>query len=500
LVNYREQLSDKIKMTVGAGGNIRKEQSDSKSTSANGLMLPGIFKLSNALNNLYVEALKTERQVNGLYALANFSFDDKIFLDLTARNDWSSTLPKENNSYFYPSVTSSFILSDIFVLPTQISFAKLRLSYAQVGSDTEPYRLYKVYSQNIFPGSATPPSTKNNDNLKPEISNSFESGINFSLFQNRITADVNYYYNTTINQVLRVPVDITTGYSYAYINGGKIRNDGIEIMLTGRPVRGNFSWSPTVTWAKNNNKILELSKDIELQQQIIMTSGTASIIAVKGGTTGDIWGAGLVRNDEGQVIFDASTGHSVRSEQKYIGNAYPAWRGGFHNEFRYKNIALNVLVDGQYGGIIYSQTHHKMTEQGKLKHTLKGRDEGYIIGDGVVQNADGTYSPNTKQVATQSYYADYYRRANIETNSLDASYLKLREVRLEYTFPRDITERMKLSQLSLALYGRDLLLISKFPIFDPETASLNGATIMPGVEMGQLPTPRTFGFNLNLTL
>jgi TonB-linked SusC/RagA family outer membrane protein len=500
LVNYREQLSDKIKMTVGAGGNIRKEQSDSKSTSANGLMLPGIFKLSNALNNLYVEALKTERQVNGLYALANFSFDDKIFLDLTARNDWSSTLPKENNSYFYPSVTSSFILSDIFVLPTQISFAKLRLSYAQVGSDTEPYRLYKVYSQNIFPGSATPPSTKNNDNLKPEISNSFESGINFSLFQNRITADVNYYYNTTINQVLRVPVDITTGYSYAYINGGKIRNDGIEIMLTGRPVRGNFSWSPTVTWAKNNNKILELSKDIELQQQIIMTSGTASIIAVKGGTTGDIWGAGLVRNVEGQVIFDASTGHSVRSEQKYIGNAYPAWRGGFHNEFRYKNIALNVLVDGQYGGIIYSQTHHKMTEQGKLKHTLKGRDEGYIIGDGVVQNADGTYSPNTKQVATQSYYADYYRRANIETNSLDASYLKLREVRLEYTFPRDITERMKLSQLSLALYGRDLLLISKFPIFDPETASLNGATIMPGVEMGQLPTPRTFGFNLNLTL
>lgn len=500
LVNYNEQLSDRIKMTLGAGGNIRKEEGRSKSVTADGLMLPNIFKLSNALNNLYVQHNKLEKQVNGLYGLANFSFDDKIFVDLTARNDWTSTLPKGNNSYFYPSISSSFILSDIFTLPKAVSFAKLRLSYAQVGNDTDPYQLYKVYTQSVFPGSVTPPSTRNNAELKPETSNSFESGINFSLFNNRLTADVNYYYNTTNNQVLRVPVDITTGYSYAFINGGKIRNDGVEIMLTGHPVRGDFSWTPTITWAKNNNKILELSDEIEGQQQIIMTSGTASIVAVEGGTTGDIWGAGLVRNEDGQVIFDASSGHSVRSPMKYIGNAYPAWRGGFHNEFRYKNYMLSVLVDGQYGGIVYSQTHHKMTEQGKLKHTLPGRDEGYIIGDGVIQNADGSYSPNTTQVPVQSYYGDYYRRANIETNSLDASYLKLREVRLQYTFPREVTERMRLSGLSVALYGRDLLLISKFPIFDPETAALNGATIMPGVEMGQLPTPRTFGFNLNLTL
>src|SRR5690606_18940995 len=172
---------------------------------------------------------------------------------------------------------------------------------------------------------------------------------------------------------------------------------------------------------------------------------------------------------------------------------------GFHNEFRYKNYMLSALVDGQYGGIVYSQTHHKMSEQGKLLHTLKGRDEGYVIGEGVVENADGSYSPNTTKVAVNSYYSDYYRRANIETNSLDASYLKLREVRLQYTFPREVTERLRLNGLSVALYGRDLLLISKFPIFDPETAALNGSSIMPGVEMGQLPTPRTFGFNLNLT-
>lgn len=500
LVNFNEELTDRIKMTVGAGGNIRKEESNSTSASANGLMLPGVFKLSNALNEVYLEPFKMERKVNSLYALANFAFDDKIFVDITGRNDWSSTLPAGNNSYFYPSISSSFVLSDIFELPRQVSFAKLRASFAQVGDDTRPYRLSKVYGQSVFPGSATPPSTKNNDKLKPEISNSFETGINFSLFQNRLTADFNYYYNTTINQVLQVPVDITTGYSYAFINGGKIRNDGVEIMLTAQPLKGAFRWTPTITWAKNNNKILELSEEIEQQQQVIMSSGSASIIAVKGGTTGDIWGAGLVRNDEGEVIFDSNTGQALRSEQKYIGNAYPSWKGGFHNEFAYKNFRLSALVDGQYGGIIYSQSHHKMTEQGKLRHTLKGRDEGYIVGDGVVQNADGSFSPNTKQVAVNSYYSDYYRRANVETNSLDASYLKLREVRFEYTFPSNIAQRMSLSRLSLALYGRDLLLISKFPIFDPETASLNGATIMPGVEMGQLPTPRTFGFNLNLTL
>lgn len=499
LVNYNEDLSDKIKMTLGAGGNIRKEESKSVSAEANGLILPGVYKMSNAQNEIFYNPRKYQKQVNSLYALANFAFDDKIFVDITGRNDWSSSLPKGNNSYFYPSISSSFVLSDIFELPNQISFAKLRLSAAQVGSDTDPYRLSKVFQPSNFPGSAELPTTRNNSELKPEISNSFESGINFSLFNNRLTADVNYYYNTTKNQVLRIPVEVSTGYNYTYINGGKIRNKGIEILLTGRPVRGDFTWEPTITWSKNDNKILELSKDVEQQQQVIMQSGTASIIAVEGGTTGDIWGAGTVRSPEGEVVFDKNTGQALRSEVRYIGNAYPSWKAGFQNQFRYKNFMLSASIDGQYGGIIYSQTHHKMTEQGKLKHTLKGRDEGFIVGDGVVENDDGTFSPNTKEVEVSSFYSDYYRRANIETNSLDASYLKLREVRFEYTFPNEVAQRINLSRLSLAVYGRNLLLISDFPIFDPETASLNGATIMPGVEMGQLPTPRTFGLNLNLS-
>lgn len=499
LVNYKNDLSDKIKMNIGAGGNIRKEESKSISAEANGLILPGVYKMSNAQNEVFYKPIKYEKQVNSLYALANFSFDDKIFVDITGRNDWSSSLPKGNNSYFYPSISSSFVLSDIFELPRAFSFAKLRLSAAQVGSDTDPYRLAKVFQPSIFPGSAELPSTRNNSDLKPEISNSFESGINFSLFNNRITADINYYNNITKNQVLRIPVEVSTGYNYTFINGGKIRNNGVEILLTGKPLRGSFKWEPSITWSKNNNKILELSKDVEQQQQIIMQSGTASIIAVEGGTTGDIWGAGNVYSPDNQVVFDKNTGQALRSEVRYIGNAYPSWKAGFQNQFRYKNYMLSMSIDGQYGGIIYSQTHHKMTEQGKLRHTLKGRDEGVIIGEGVVENEDGSYSPNTKEVDVSSFYSDYYRRANIETNSLDASYIKLREVRFEYTFPSSLVQRLNVSKMSVAAYGRNLLLISDFPIFDPETASLNGSTIMPGVEMGQLPTPRSFGLNLSLS-
>jgi len=340
--------------------------------------------------------------------------------------------------------------------------------------------------------------------LKPERTDSWEAGTNFGLFNNRINADVNYYHTTTKDQVLLVPLDVTTGFSSAYINGGVIKNSGVEVMLSGRPVvTDNFSWTSTVTWAKNKNEIVELSEDYDGYQQILAQSGSGGvqIIGVKGGSTGDIWGFGLVRNPEGQIIYDAKTGLPSRpTEKQYIGNGYADWKGGFHNEFSYKNISLSVLVDGQYGGIVYSQTNHKLTEQGKLAHTIPGREEGGIIGDGVVLNADGSYSPNTTKVPVNTFYGDFYRRANVETNSFDASYLKLREVRFEYRLPKSLISRLKISGASVAVYGRDLAMISKFPIFDPETAALNGGTIMPGVEMGQMPSTRTFGLNLRLQL
>jgi TonB-linked SusC/RagA family outer membrane protein len=504
MLNFNEKLLPKLDFRASLGGNLMNRSLKSNNSIARGLILPGIYKLSNAITNAMAENTLTEKAVNSAYGFLNFGWDDKVFLDVTGRNDWSSTLPDGNNSYFYPSVSTSYVLSEMFQMPKAISFAKLRLSWAQVGSDTDPYQTGKYYGTSAFPGSAEAPSVLHNAQLRPERTNSWEAGTNFGLFNSRINADVNYYNTTTKDQVLLVPLDVTTGFSSAYINGGVIKNSGVEVMLSGRPVvTDNFSWTATATWAKNKNEIVELSEAYDGYQQILAQSGSGGvqIIGVKGGSTGDIWGFGLVRNPEGQIIYDAKTGLPARpTEKQYIGNAYADWKGGFHNEFAYKNISLSVLIDGQYGGIVYSQTNHKMSEQGKLAHTIPGREEGGIIGDGVVLNADGSYSPNTAKVPVNTFYGDFYRRANVETNSFDASYLKLREVRFEYRLPKSLLSRLKISGASVAVYGRDLAMISKFPIFDPETAALNGSTIMPGVEMGQMPSTRTFGLNLRLQL
>lgn len=502
LLSFNDQINEAFNIRASLGGNLMQSDSKEDVGVARGLTSPGIYKLSNALTSPIAENEIWQKEIQSVFGMVNLAWRDRIFVDVTARNDWSSTLPSNNRSYFYPSVSSSFVLSDLFTLPQAISFAKFRLSWAQVGNDANPYQTMKYFSSSVFPGSAEAPSRLHNANLKPEISTSTESGLNISLFKNRLTADINYYYNRSRNQILVVPRDVTTGYSSEVINGGLIENKGWELSLTASPVRNtDFQWNSTVTWAKNYNKILELTEGVESPQQIIASSGSgaAEIIATVGGSTGDLWGYGLVRNEQGQVIYDAGTGLPIRPQDKVkIGNAFADWRGGFHNEFRYKNVSISALIDGQYGGIVYSQTHHKMTEQGKLKHTLRGRETGKIVGDGVVQLTDGSFAPNTKEVNINTYYGDYYRRANVETNSFDASYLKLREVRLEFAFPHTLVTKWGMNSASIAFFGRDLFMITDFPMYDPETAALNGASIMPGVEMGQMPSTKTFGMNLKV--
>ncbi|MBF8963912.1 SusC/RagA family TonB-linked outer membrane protein [Pontibacter sp. FD36] len=501
LFTFRDKLSDRIDLRASVGGNLMARKYKRVEGYVDQLNIPGVYKLTNGVSNPMMNTVSSNKHVNSVYAFTSLSFEDKIFLDLTGRNDWSSTLPTQNNSFFYPSVSSSFILSDLLTLPRQVSYAKLRLSVAQVGNDTDPYQTQKYYGRSEFPGSATVPTILHNDHFKPEITTSYEAGLEYMLFGGRVGMDVAVYRNLTRNQILEVPLDPTTGYSRAVLNGGVVRNEGIELALNLRPIdMGDLKWKSTITWARNRNKVIELAEGLT-DQQVIGVGGNASIIAKVGGTTGDIYGFGFMRAPDGQIIYNSNGLPARPSEIQYIGNAYADWRGGFMNEVSYKNFRLNVLLDGQYGGIIYSQTHHKMSEQGKLKHTLKGREDGFIIGEGVVDNGDGTFSPNTTKASLPDYYGDYYRRANVESNSFDASYLKLRELRLEYSLPKALTARTKVLQgASIALYGRDLTMITKFPIFDPETAALNGSTILPGVEMGQLPTPRTYGMNLTLKL
>ncbi len=500
LLSYNTAFGSNFKFNASAGGNLLDNRSTQTNASVIGLTNPGEFKLSNGINVPAVQNNRTRKQVNSLYGLAAVSYKDKFFLDVTARNDWSSTLPVQNRSFFYPSVNTSFILNEIFKLPKLVSFAKLRLSAAQVGTDTGPYFTSKYYGQSLFAGSSSLATTLFSTDFKPENTTSYEGGVNFSLFNGRFGGDFTYYANYTKDQILEVPLDFSTGYNRALVNAGNVRNLGIEVVVNAIPVSAkNFQWSTNINWTRNRNKVLELTEGIG-DRQDVGYGGNATIQARVGGSTGDIYGFGFVRSPDGQIVYNANGTTARGAEIQYIGNAYADWRGGISNEFTYKNFRFNFLIDGQYGGMVYSQTHHKMSEQGKYKHTLPGREEGFIIGQGVVQNADGTFSPNTTKISPASYYGDYYRRANVESNSFDASYLKLREVRFEYNLPKNLVNRIKLNQVSIALYGRDLAMITDFPVFDPETAALNGGTLVPGVEIGQLPSQRTFGLNLTIKL
>jgi TonB-linked SusC/RagA family outer membrane protein len=504
LFSYRDKITKDISVSASAGGNKLTHRYNRVDSYIEGLVVPAVYKLNNGLANPQTKVTDKNFNVNSVYGLAAFSYKNKYFLDVTARNDWSSTLPAESWSFFYPSVNTSFILSEIFRLPQAISFAKFRMSAAQAGNDADPYQTKKYYGTSEFASSASVDQVLFNAHLKPEISTNYEAGLDLRFLKNRLSLDLTVYNNTTENQIVSVPLEPTTGYTSAVLNAGKVRNRGIEVVMSSKNfARKNFTWNTTINWAKNQNRVLSLAEEFGGDDsQPIGYGGTATILAKIGGTTGDIYGLGFVRAPDGQIIYNSS-GLPLKAENanqtiQYIGCAFADWKGGIQNEFSYKNFKFSFLFDGQYGGKIYSQTHHKMTEQGKLKHTLRGREENFIIGDGVVDDGTGHYVTNTKKVLPVDYYTEYYRRANVEANTFDASFIKLREARLEYALPKKLLGKTFIKQAVIAAYGRDLLLFTDFPIFDPETAALNGNVLLPGVEIGQLPSTRTMGLNITL--
>lgn len=499
LLSYNKDVNDDLNISASFGGNTRDYRYRRTDAEVDALVVPDVYKLANGVNNPIVQTYDNNKKVNSLYGLVSLSYKDQMFFDVTGRNDWSSTLPVENNSYFYPSANASFILSDIFNFE-KTGYLKYRFSFAEVGNDTSPYKTSKYYSQNAFPSSATIPLNLYNPAFKPEITTSYETGFEARFLKNRLTLDATVYETFTKNQIINVPIEITTGYSSVVLNSGKVRNRGLELTLGGKIVdQEKFSWNANFTFSQIWNKVLELAEGIDGQQEI-GTGGNATLLAKVGGTTTAIYGYGFVRSPDGQIVYDSAGLPAYPDEIQYIGDASPEWRAGLYNSFRFGNLSLNVTLDGQYGGIIYSQTHHKATQQGKLRSTFMGREEGVIVGEGVVLNEDGTYSPNTTEAITPDWYNRYYRRANVESNSFDASYLKLREVALRYNLPKRWFGNSGIKAVDFSVYGRNLIMITDFPIYDPETAALNGSTILPGIEMGQMPSPASYGMNLRVNL
>jgi outer membrane receptor protein involved in Fe transport len=462
------------------------------------LAQPGIYQLSNSLNQAVADPQKSRKAINSVYGSSQWSYLERIFLDLTGRNDWSSTLPYGNNSFFYPSVSTSFLLSDLFQLPKQVSFAKLRFSWAQVGNDTRPYQTSKYYDV-IYSNQFTNSSTLFNPALKPEITTSYEAGLDIRLFKNRLSMDLAVYKNNSRNQIIAIPLDPVSGYQKALINAGLIESNGAEVQLKGIPVQiKNFKWTTTLNWSANRSYVKELSNGVTTQ--VISANSGVNIEARVGGRMGDLYGQGFQRSPEGKIIYN-STGLPTTLDPitKRWGNAFPDWKAGLMNEFAIKNFRVSILLDYQKGGSMYSQTSMKGNSLGKTKLTLPGRENG-IVGDGVLYNpANKKYDiPNNVNVSAAAYYELYYSANNAETNTYDATYLKLREARIEYTLPPNLLKKIGISQTSIALYGRDLFNITKFPGFDPEGGNLNSGTITPGAEIMQFPSSRTIGVNLTV--
>lgn len=495
----------KFNVGANAGGSIRYNQYVMTDFRAEGLKVVGDYSLNNAIALITKAPKPNDQQMNSVYGLVSANYDNLIFLDVTARNDWSSTLNKDNRSFFYPSVSSSFILSDIFKLSSSnFNYWKLRASWAQVGLGGSPYQIDKYYTPSDFVGSVLTPSTYVTPNIRPQENTNIEAGMDLSALKNRLSYNFTLYQNTTVDEILGVSTPVESGYTTRIINAGEIRNRGIEMSLNAIPVKSkNFSWNVSANWSMNRNKVISLPEEYtgDNYYTISTVAGVLYYNAVVGGSLGDLYGFKLVRNADGQVVYDATTGLPSRPDRvEKVGNAFPKWRAGFQNDFKIKNWQISFSFDGQYGGMAYSQTHHKMSEQGKLENTLMGRDNpsGTIVGQGVVLNPDGTYSPNTKAVGLAAYYGDYYRRANIETNTFDTSFIKLRDARIAYSFSKEVIAPLKLTELTLAVFGKNLWMWTKFPMFDPEVAALNDSTITPGAEIGQLPTARTVGFQVNL--
>jgi TonB-linked SusC/RagA family outer membrane protein len=497
LLSYKSKINDEVAYSISAGANVMRQKYDFSGVYADQLAQPGVYQISNSLDQAVADPMQSEKAINSLYGAGQISYREKIFLDVTGRNDWSSTLPYGHNSFFYPSVSTSFLLSELVGLPDAISFAKARFSWAQVGNDTRPYQTDKYYDK-IYGNSFTNPSVLFNPDLKPEITSSYEAGLDIRIFKSRLGLDLAVYNNNSRNQILAIPLDPVSGYSSALVNAGLINSRGVEVVLSGKPiVHKKFTWNSTLTWSRNRSYVKELQEGIT-NQIIYAHESNVTIEARVGGRMGDMYGRGFQRSPEGKIIY-SSVGLPAPLDPvtRKWGNAFADWKGGLLNEFTIKNIRVSILVDGQKGGSMYSQTNHKSNTLGKTKVTLPGRDGG-IIGDGVVPGSDGKYTSNTVKVAASSYYDNYYAISNAETNIFDASFIKLRELRVEFNLPDNWFQKIGIKKTSVAAYGRELFNFTKFPGFDPEGGNLNSGTLTPGVELMQFPSARNMGLNLTL--
>ncbi|MEI2271505.1 SusC/RagA family TonB-linked outer membrane protein [Sphingobacterium sp. ML3W] len=497
------------------GNNIRQRKTTSNSTATNssgGLVVPGWYNLANSNGPLdLIEDTWTNRRLVGVYGDLNVSYKNIAYLQATARNDWSSTLPKKNNSFFYPSVSGSFVASELFSpeLKSKFSYAKIRANWAQVGSDTDPYQLISTFSRSAIAGGFGSTSfpfgnvsalmsgnTIGNLNLKPEITTSFEVGTELGFFNNRLSADFTYYKNNSKNQILSIPIPLSTGYGLSLVNAGKVQNSGVELTLRGTPVKTeNLTWELFGTFTKNNSKVVELMDGV--QQVSVGGFSGMSIVAAVGRPYGEFYGVTNATDAQGRTIVDQKTGLPIASSKpEYLGTYNPDFQASLGTSLSYKNWSMSALFDTKQGGVFYSRTKDIMGFVGTSAES--GGDRiGQIFPNSVYLDAAGNSVVNT----TATYdKIDYYPNMEAGVNVVDATYVKLRNLTFTYKFSKDMLKNTPFGAASIGVFGNNLFIWtpSENKYADPEVNS-SGAGNAQGFDFTAQPSLRNYGINVKVS-
>ncbi|HTE27317.1 SusC/RagA family TonB-linked outer membrane protein [Flavitalea sp.] len=478
----------------------------------NSMLQPGLINVSNAKEPPVISQLQRNKKLNSAYASLSVGYKNYAFVDITGRNDWSSALPANNNSYFYPSVGGTVVLSDMLKFSNRIlSFAKIRGSYAIVGNDTDPYRLDQTYSFNGFYSGATLASlstTMNNPELKPEKTSSYEFGTDLKFINNRISLAATYYKASTTNQIITAQLPSSSGFLTRLYNAGEIQNWGYEFSLSGKIIqKKNFSWESFINFSRNNSEVISLIDGVP-RFQLASNSNFIYVYAEVGQPYGYLRGLGVARDAKGNMLIEDGGSLLVKNDDMAFGTSAPDWLAGINNTFTIGNFDFNFLIDIKKGGVIYSGSYSRMLTNGVIAETLYGRDDYYkhsvIFGESGSElsggakwdayYADGT--KNTRYVTPQNY--EYARPNYAEFVVFDASYIKLREITVGYSFNPKSLARTPFKSARVSLAGRNLAIFHRnTPVgIDPEATSTSGNG--QGIENGALPPNALYGFNVRL--
>lgn len=515
LLTVTRQLTKDIGLKVIAGHNVNQVSFRREQADAQGLTVDSLYTFANA-SAVSTNNATNRRRLVGVYGDVGLSYKDIFFLNITGRNDWTSTLPKNNNSYFYPSVSSSFVFSDLLPRLTWFDYGKVRGSWANVGSDAAAYQLafayltlpsaFVQYNLNIqFPFNGAnafiTPNSLPNANLLPQNQVYFDYGLDLKMFKNRVNLDVTYYNSKTDEQIINLNVPRSTGFFNKVVNAGSIQNKGIEITLGVVPVRTkDLSWNVDLNFSKNK-QTAQLPKEIN---SLTLQGGFSGLsIKTRSGEPFAIWGTAWLRDSLGNIVIDANTGLRKTKADQNLGNVAPDWNMGINNTLSYKGLSFSFLVDIREGGVLWSGTNAILRSQGLAKETAIGRDK-IIIDRGVVLDpSTNKFIPNTVPVQSMQDFWGQFSTANTEANVFDASYVKLREVRLSYRIPTGFFTRHAnfIKGIELGLEGRNLWIIKSYvPNIDPEVNLFGAQSLGEGAEYYNVPSSRSFGVNLRIKI